>query len=87
MSEASHGYSVTDAARKLGVHRETLYRWLQSGYANGTRIGLGAGRWRLSAAEVERLAKLMEGEPPPEAGDGAAPAMAGATTSATILST
>lgn len=44
-------YSVSDAARELGVSTQTVYRWLREGRLVETRDA--AGRLRVTAASVE----------------------------------
>lgn len=47
--------TVTEAARLLRVHPETLREWLRAGELRGLRLGHGRGVWRVPSAELERL--------------------------------
>lgn len=47
-------YSVTEAARMLGVHRETLRRYRLLGLLPQVRRGLGPGRVRYTGRELIR---------------------------------
>lgn len=44
-------YSTADAARLLGIHYATLFRWIRAGKIIPTRIG---NRTLISTGEVER---------------------------------
>lgn len=44
-------YSVSDAARELGVSTQTVYRWLREGRLQEARDA--AGKRRVTAASVE----------------------------------
>ena len=59
---------VTQAAAALGVHPETVRRWLREKRLRGTRLSVQAG-WRIPITEVERLLS----EPDPADPDIAAP--------------
>jgi excisionase family DNA binding protein len=45
--------TVTEAARRIGVDRSTLTRWIRQGYV--VRVRLGPHRYYISDAEIERL--------------------------------
>ena len=46
--------TVDEAAREIGVHPQTVRRWLRSGQMLGTLISRTAG-YRIPRAEVERV--------------------------------
>ncbi len=50
--------TVEEAAREIGVHPQTVRRWLRAGQMLGTLISRTAG-YRIPRAEVERV--LTEG--------------------------
>ena len=50
--------TVEDAAQRIGVHEQTVRRWLRSGQMEGTLITRQAG-YRIRRDEVERV--LTEG--------------------------
>lgn len=50
--------TVDEAAQEIGVHPQTVRRWLRSGQMLGTLISRTAG-YRIPRAEVERV--LTEG--------------------------
>jgi excisionase family DNA binding protein len=50
--------TVDDAAERIGVHSQTIRRWLRSGQMLGTLINRQAG-YRIRKDEVERV--LTEG--------------------------
>ena len=50
--------SVQEAALKLGLHRATVYEWLDKGKIKGIEI---AGVKFISKSEVERLQKETSG--------------------------
>ena len=54
-------YSVSEAAKILGVHPNTLRKWDNEGIANALRLPGGNHR-RFTKAELERLARLLETE-------------------------
>jgi excisionase family DNA binding protein len=51
--EQNKSYKVHEAAKLLGVHEITVYRWLREGTLKGIR--LGPKLWRIPAAELQRL--------------------------------
>lgn len=53
--ETSKPLGVPEAARRLGVHPNTLYAWIDAGHIKATRIG-PRGHWRLNPADVDELA-------------------------------
>ncbi len=50
--------TVEDAAQRIGVHEQTVRRWLRRGQMEGTLITRQAG-YRIRRDEVERV--LIEG--------------------------
>jgi excisionase family DNA binding protein len=52
--------TVEEAARLLGVHDQTVRRWLRAGRLQGTLLSRRAG-YRIQRAEIERV--LREGLP------------------------
>lgn len=46
--------TVTEAAQRLNVHRETLLRWIHEGKIKASKPGRD---WRIRGEEVERLLK------------------------------
>ena len=54
-------YSVSEAAKILGVHPNTLRKWDNEGIANALRLPGGNHR-RFTKAELERLARLLQTE-------------------------
>ena len=52
-------YSVSEAAKILGIHPNTLRKWDNEGIANALRLPGGNHR-RFTKAELERLARLLE---------------------------
>jgi len=60
---------VTEAARKLGIDRVTLFRWIKKGYLAAKT--LPSGRHRIPVDEVERL--LHEGRPSIASGSSTGP--------------
>ena len=50
---ASYYLSAQQAARRLGVCRVTIYRYLSSGVLRGVRVG--PKKWRISEDEVRRV--------------------------------
>lgn len=44
--------SIPEAAARLGVTRQRVHQWIQSGHLRAIRIG---GRWIVSAREVEKF--------------------------------
>lgn len=45
-----------EVKRRLGVNRETVYRWLAKGMLKGTKVGRV---WRVSVRELERFAGVQ----------------------------
>lgn len=54
-------YSVSEAAKILGIHPNTLRKWDNEGIANALRLPGGNHR-RFTKAELERLARLLQTE-------------------------
>ena len=50
--------TVTEAARRIGVDRSTLTRWIREGHVVRTRVG--PHRHYISDAEIERLRPRQE---------------------------
>jgi len=46
------GYRLGEAAAALGVHVETMRKWLNDGTVAGRKVG---GTWFVSRRELERL--------------------------------
>ena len=44
-------YTVSQLARKLGVHRSTIYDWISKGNLDATKIG---GSTRITMASIRR---------------------------------
>ncbi len=55
-------YSTVQAAKLLGVGRDSLYRWMRAGKIKGTRVvALGGVRIRLwTERDLEQVRKFME---------------------------
>ncbi len=51
--------TVTQAAEKLGLHRDTLLRQIQRGSLHAKRLG---SIWVIAAAEVERYRHTHQGK-------------------------
>jgi excisionase family DNA binding protein len=58
---------VQEVAGRLGVHPETVRRWLRDGRLAGANVG-GSGGYRIAEAEVDRVAALMAAGHLPEKG-------------------
>lgn len=58
MSTAAPQLNVREAARRLGVHENTIRNWVDRGILRATRLP-GSGFRRLDVAEVDRLAREM----------------------------
>jgi excisionase family DNA binding protein len=54
MAEPETYLTVEQAAQRLGIHEETVRRWLRSGKLRGNLLSERAG-YRIPASEVERL--------------------------------
>lgn len=69
MEERSQFVTVEQAAELIGVHAQTIRRWLRSRQMRGTLINRRAG-YRITRSEVDRVLEqgLREGtsERPPE---------------------
>jgi len=52
--------TTTEAARRLGVTRQTMATYMRSGRVRGVKLGKG---WRIPLQEFERL---MQAPPAPE---------------------
>lgn len=54
--ESDPWLTAEEAARRVGVHRRTIYRALAAGVLDGGRIETGSGgcRWRIRASDVDR---------------------------------
>ena len=55
--------TVPEFAAKIGVARNTVTRWVQSGKVKGTKKGPFRGRYSpilIPKSELERVLKLME---------------------------
>ncbi len=58
MSTEQEFVTVEEAAQRIGVHEQTVRRWLRNGQMLGTLITRQTG-YRIPRAEVERV--LVEG--------------------------
>lgn len=58
MEHSKRFLTVEDVAKEVGVHPQTVRRWLREGRIEGTLITRAAG-YRIPAKEVERV--LTEG--------------------------
>lgn len=52
---ARPGYRVSEAAEALGIHRDTLYKWIRSGQIKAKEIGRTRKTLFITAAELERF--------------------------------
>lgn len=59
-------YTVPEAARRLSLDPQTLYRWCRIGHLRAVRIGR---RLRLPSAELQKL--IHEGDEENKSGDAA----------------
>ncbi len=50
-------YTVPEVAKQLGVHADTVHRYLTRGDLRGVFLGRKAG-WRVSASDVARFLSL-----------------------------
>ncbi|PZA08720.1 MULTISPECIES: helix-turn-helix domain-containing protein [unclassified Meiothermus] len=55
---------VTEAAKQLGVSRQTLARWIRQGWIPAVQIG---DRFRVSAEVIEELLDKAKKVPTPQA--------------------
>lgn len=55
MVEPSPSLTVTQAAERLGIHRETLKRGLRAGRVHGYQTP--GGHWRVTLEEIERITR------------------------------
>ena len=56
----SRGVDLEAAARKLGVHYQTAYRWVRSGTLRALKVGSG---YEIDPEDVERLIGQQRREP------------------------
>ena len=63
MSTSSTHFTLKAAAQRLGVHEQTLRSWEKRGLIRMARLP-GSGYRRVPAAEVERVEREMNSEPP-----------------------
>lgn len=54
MSDTQARLTVREAARRLGVHENTIRNWIRAGYLNSVTLP-GSGYHRIPEDEVERL--------------------------------
>jgi len=59
--ENDPGMDLEAAARALGVHYQTAYRWVRNGVLPATKV---SGEYRLAAADVDRLASSRQARQP-----------------------
>ncbi len=48
-------YSVPEFAKKVGVHRSTVHRWVQKGLIPATVVGTGRGFFLIPGEALEAL--------------------------------
>jgi excisionase family DNA binding protein len=53
----------TDVARQLGVHRNTVYRWIESGHLPAFQLGGAKYAVRIDERELERWLHEQSGRP------------------------
>ena len=58
MSEAKRYLNITEAARRLGIHPQTLRAWADRGYVE--HIRMPSGYRRFDPAVIEQLAAEMQ---------------------------
>lgn len=62
--EAEELLDLNDASAYLGVHYQTIYRWVREGNIAATKVGT---RYQIAVADLEEFArKRAEPSPPPE---------------------
>lgn len=60
-------YSIPELARKLGVHRATVHRWVQKGILPATQVGTGRKIYLLPEEAVSlALAQKARGHKRPK---------------------
>jgi len=59
--DVGDGMDLVSAARALGVHYQTAYRWVRDGVLPAERVGMG---YRLRPADVEALAQQRRAHQP-----------------------
>jgi len=52
-------YSVTEAARYLGISRDTVYRQVLKGNIKAVRLKTYGRPWRIPGPELERLVSII----------------------------
>jgi excisionase family DNA binding protein len=60
VTEPSEFVTPREAAERLGVERTMVLNWLVRGVLQGNQEEGHRGRWRIPAAEVDRLARERE---------------------------
>jgi excisionase family DNA binding protein len=59
-------YSVREVTERLGVHENTVLRWLKGGQLRGIRLGGKRAGWRIRQSDLERFidqrANVPEGD-------------------------
>ena len=53
-------YNVTSAARRIGVNRRTVERWIAAGLLPAERVGVR--QWIIEESDVERARERREAE-------------------------
>jgi excisionase family DNA binding protein len=55
-------YTTSEAAKRIGVSRQTLYSWIERGYVDAPKpLKIGGGSIRLwSMAEIQRARKFKD---------------------------
>lgn len=50
-------YTITEVAKLLGVHRQTVYNMINDGLLKAYKLPILKGGWRVKPEEVERMRK------------------------------
>lgn len=53
-------YTVSEVSSMLGISECSIRKYLHSGKLKGMQFGKLGGRWRIPAAEIERLQKGLK---------------------------
>ena len=48
-------YTITEVAKMLGVHRQTVYNMINDGVLKAYKLPILKGGWRVKPEEIERL--------------------------------
>lgn len=62
------GLTVRQVAERLGVHQNTVFSWIKSGFLPATRFGRGRGKLLIHPDDLERVQQPARpaAEPPGE---------------------